>query len=318
MTSPEILIKKRGVILDATMLSTLMSCARLLDLRFNHSLQALDGKSNSLEVGSIIHKVLETYYQQISEGISRHDAMGNGLIAGKLYIEGCPHCMGQTDLPESGAFSCKHKPNEYPGVQNTPIENQTKPKRTGWKWALETCEQYFDFYSNDFWVPLEVEKTRGDVLYEDDEIRVMWKAKFDLIVDTNNGIHAVDHKTAAQNRDSVSNNNQFMGQCLLTNSRLMIINKIGLQTSLKPEDKFKRETMSYSADRLSEWQEEILPYYAYQLLTYAEGGYYPPNFTHCENKYGKCQFYRDVCTSDRGMREEELRNNFQVVEKWDV
>ena len=313
-SSPEILVSKKSVILDATMLSTLMSCPRLLDLRFNHSLMALDGKSNSLEVGSIVHKVLETAYLQIAQGFPRTTAIGNAMTVGQLYIQGCPDCMGVME----GEPKCGHKPNEYPGVQNTPIENESKPKRTGWKWALETCEQYFEFYKNDSWIPLEVEATKREVLYEDDDIRVMWKAKLDLTVDTNQGIYPVDHKTAAQNRDSISNNNQFIGQCLLMNTRSMIVNKIGLQTTLKPEDKFKREVMPYTADRLLEWQSEILPYYAHQMLLYHEAGYYPPNFTHCENKYGKCQFYKDVCVADRGMREEELRNNFQVVEKWDV
>ncbi len=314
---------KKHVILDATMLSSLMSCPRLLDLRFNHHLVSIDGKSNSLEVGSIIHKVLEIFYRQVAEGISRKDAIGNGLIAGQLYANGCPGCAGilEFEKDEKGEpipLPCKHQPNEYPGVQNTPIENQSKPKRTGIKWALETCEQYFDFYKNDSWVPIETEATKGEILYEDDEIVVLWKAKFDLIMDTDVGIRPADHKTASQNRPSISTNNQFIGQCILMKTRSMIVNKIGLQTSLKPEDKFKREVMSYSSDRISEWQEQILPYYAYQYLAYHESGYYPPNFTHCENKYGSCQFYRDVCTADRNMRETELKNNFVVVEKWDV
>jgi len=176
-------------------------------------------------------------------------------------------------------------------------------------------EQYFAFYRNDSWVPLFAEEVRGDILYEDDDIRILWKAKLDLGVDTNQGIFPVDHKTMSQRRETNSMNNQFIGQCLIMKTRNVVINKIGWQTTLKPEEKFTRAVLSYSADRLMEWQSEILPFYAYQLLTFEEAGYYPPRFDHCEGKYGPCPFL-NVCEADRNMREEELRLNFTKVEEW--
>jgi hypothetical protein len=145
----------------------------------------------------------------------------------------------------------------------------------------------------------------------------MWKAKLDTLMDTHEGIYSVDHKTMKTRRETLSLNNQFMGQCLLTERRAMWINKVGLQTSLKPEEKFTRTYMSYSSDRLLEWQSEILPYWGYKLLEYNEGDYYPPNYTHCENKFGKC-VYVDVCESDRGMREEVFRVNFIKGPVWDI
>jgi len=331
---PEIDIsgQKKNIILDATMLTAIMNCGRFTDLRFNHSLMSINGKSNSLECGSIAHKVLEVFYQSIIHGLKRADAIQFGLVAGEMYIKGCPHCTeftphtcdkcngvgcvycinGRIESPE-----CKHPPNEYPGVKNTPPENDSKSYKIGWKWVLETCEQYFDFYKNDFWVPLETEVVKRKILFEDDEIRIMWKAKLDLTIDNNQGIFPVDHKTLKQNRTTLSLNNQFIGQCLIMETRNAIINKIGFQTTLKPVDKFTRQLMSYSSDRLLEWQSEILPYWAYQLLSYTESGHWPPNFTNCESKYGPCMF-SDVCGSDRGMRTEELKQHFMVIPKWDV
>lgn len=302
---------KKTIILDATSMSSEMGCGRFYDIRFNHQLVSLRGKSNSLEVGQLIHKVLEVYYKHKIKGFSITAAIGHSLTAGHMFVLGCPYCAdGLNDTPE-----CKHEPGEYPGMQNTP---EVSEKFTvGWKFALDTCEQYFKFYENDSLIPLQVEYVKGEVLYEDDEIRVLWKAKYDLIVDTNQiGVVSMDHKTFKQRREKSTLSNQLMGQCLLLKSRNVIINKIGLQSTLPIAERLTREVVSYSADRLVEWQTEILPYYAYKFLQYQESEYFPPNFTHCDNVFGSCP-YKIVCESDRGMREEVLQKEFQKAPKWD-
>src|SRR5262245_14532832 len=237
--------EKKNVIMDATLLSSLMSCARFHDIRFNHRLVSMRGKSNSLEVGALIHKVLEVYYKHMINGFPRTTSIGNSLIAGQLFITGCPYCAdGMNESP-----SCKHEPAEYPGLQNTP--EQSERFTVGWRFALQTCEQYFDFYKNDAFIPLSAEQVKGDILYEDDELRILWKAKFDLIIDTNQvGIVSMDHKTFKQRRDKTTLSNQFTGQCLLLKSRNVIVNKIGLQSSLKIEERLTREVISFTADRL--------------------------------------------------------------------
>lgn len=282
--SPEILTPKRNVVLDSQVLSTLMSCPRLCDLRFNRNFTSTTGKSKSLNMGSVVHSFLEGYYGSIINGVSRAQAEGFGHTKALEY---------------AGSDECR-------GLEPADLD-----------WALDTCHQYCDFYKNDFWVPLEVETVKSKLIYEDDEIRIIWKAKLDSIFDTNQGIFPVDHKTMSQRRDLLSLNNQFMGQCILMDTRLMFINKIGFQKTLKAAEKFVRATVSYTADRLLEWQDTILPYYAKFYTMYADSEYYPPNFTHCENKYGFCQF-KEVCESDRGMREEVIGANFIVGKKWDI
>lgn len=298
--------------MDATLLSSLMSCARLTDFRFNHLWISQGGKSNSLEVGSIVHTGLETYYKKRIEGIQHNSAVGYGMASAELYVKGCPTC---TNHEGSEKPICGHQVDQYPGVQNTPMDNSSNPSRTGWRWALETLEQYFDYYKNDIWTPLEVEKVLSKILYEDDNIRVLWKGKLDIVMDTGMGIYPVDTKTMKQRRDIISLNNQFIGQCLLLEKRSMWINKIGFQTTLKPEDKFTRSQVNYTADRLLEWQSEILPYWAYQLDSYNETGYWPPNFTHCENKYGPC-IYQQVCENNRNMREDTFRLYYMKGKEW--
>lgn len=306
-------MNQKNVILDATLLSSLMSCARFTDLRFNHTFQPVGGKSNSLECGSMVHVVLEVFYKSLIAGSNRQDAINDGLAAGVKYVE-----LGDNARV---ALVDKHYIVEpiseqiSTGLQNTPEESDKY--RLGWKYVISTCEQYFDFYKNDSWIPIEVEYVKKVILYEDDDLRILWKSKLDLTVDTNNGIYPVDHKTMKQRRESSSLNNQFMGQCITTKTRGVIIDKIGFQSSLKPADKFTRVMVSYSLDRLTEWSQVIVPYYANLLIMYQESGYWPPNFTHCENKYGMCPFV-GVCSSDTGMREEELRIGFELGRKWDV
>ena len=317
VTGPEILVPKKNVIFDATVLTALMNCARFANLRFNHNLVSIGGKSNSLECGSIVHKYLEIYYKSRIGGLKQSDAHAMGYAAAQLYIAGCQYC---TDFKPEGEIKkpyCGHPPNEYPGVKNTPIEpSPDKPYQIGWRWVLETCEQYYEFWKNDSWVPLEVEVVKSKVLYEDDTLRVLWKAKHDWIVDMDKGIHSIDHKSMKQNRSQTKLNNQFIGQNLIMGTRTVYLNKVGFQKTLPPEKRFIRAGVSYSADQLLEWQSEILPYYANILLAYTSMEYYPPNFTNCQGKFGDCIFM-EVCESDRNMREEMLRRDFVVGPDWD-
>ncbi len=275
---------KKNLILDATMLSTITACPRLADFRFNWNLQSLDGKSPSIEMGSITHAYLETYYGKMIEGINRKDAHGYGLAAAQIYASSAE-------------------------VSNTSADEIA--------FTLQTCDLYHEHYKNDRWTPVEVETVKKQVIYEDDEIRLMWSAKLDLIVDTNSGMMPVDHKTMKQRRDSIDLNHQFIGQCFLMKSRSMVVNKIGFQKTLKPAERFSRATINYSANRLQEWYGTILPYYAKFMLMYDESGYWPPNWNHCESKYGYCQF-KKVCESDENMRQEVINMGFKVGEPWSI
>lgn len=308
----DILIPKKNIIMDATLLSSLMSCARYHDIRFNYRLVSARGKSNSLEVGSLIHKVMEVFYKHLINGFPRTVAIGNAMAAGQLYVTGCPHCK---TVEEGQTPSCKHEAEEYPGVENTP--EMSESHTVGWRFALETCMKYFEFYKNDSFIPLASEEVRGEVIYEDDEIRILWKAKFDLIIDTNQiGIVSMDHKTFKQRRDKSTLSNQFLGQAFLLKARNVLVNKIGLQSSLKIEERLTREVVSFSADRLLEWQSEILPYYGYKYLQFSESNYWPPDYTHCDNMFGPCA-YKKVCESDRNMREMMLQREFVLAPVWD-
>jgi len=280
----DILIPKKNIVMDSQVLSTLMACPRLTDFRFNHNFQAVSGKSVSLEMGSIVHKFLEVYYRSIINGLNRSSSEAHAHVAAVAY------------------------------AASDEVRNSTDEDR---QWALTTCHEYCEYYKNDFWVPLEVETVKGKVLYEDDEIRILWKAKMDWIADTNQGIFPIDHKTMKQRRDTLTLNNQFIGQSLLMQTRMMFENKIGFQKTLKPAERFTRVIVSFTTERMIEWQSVILPYYAKLMLMYSESEYWPPNWTHCQNKYGNCKF-ASVCEANPSMREETLGAEFIVGKPWDI
>lgn len=294
------------LVFDSQLMSTLMSCGRLTDNRFNKQLQGIGGKANSLECGSIFHAWAEFFYKALKDGKNRNDAIDAGFKAAKLYIHGCEPCKNNI---------CQiHKGQDYTGVTNTP--ELPEKNRTSWMVVLKTIMEYVDFYQNDSFKVIDVEHVRGAIIYEDSDIQVLWKAKFDLIVETNQ-IAPWDHKTSGQRRPSLSLNNQFMGQVVLCEGHNMVVNKVGFQTSLKPSEKFERVMMSYSSSRLEEWRKEIVPYWAYKYIEYNKTGYWPPNFTHCENKYSVCMF-KEACETDKSLREQTLKLNFVKGKVWDI
>jgi PD-(D/E)XK nuclease superfamily len=293
----EILIPKKNIIMDSQVMAGLQACACLTNYRFNLNLVPITGKGKPLEMGSMVHKILESYRKAIKNGTAKSKAIIDAYEAGWDYYRYGDEII----IDEQG-----NKTGD--GLSNTTIEDA--------QLVMTTMEQYFDYYKNDSLTTIDVECVRGKVVYEDDEVRVIFKAKYDWIVDTNDGIRSVDTKTMKQRRETLKLNNQFMAQCVILDSRSVIIDKVGFQTTLKPEEKFLRPLLSYTEDNLNEWKDEV-GYYGKMLIFYQESGYWPRNLTHCDKYYNGC-IYRGICESNRDMRVEEIKRQFKVGKSWDV
>lgn len=280
----DILIPKKNVIFDSQILSSIMACERLTNFTFQLHLRRKDGKPVAMEKGSLIHEILKVYYRSKIKGLGILEARQIAMRAGEQYVI-----------------------NEIKNVSSEDVQQ-----------VLDTMGQYFTFYQNEYWTPIEVEKVRQEIVYEDDEVRVLWKSKLDLLVDTNQGIYPVDHKSFSRRADTLSLNNQFMGQCVVAKSNGIIIDKIGLykldaKQAKTPAEKFLRPLISYSDDRLAEWK-QLVGYYAKYWVSLTDINFYPPRFSYCD-KYRGCSF-KDICSSNQNMREEELNRFYEIGEPW--
>ena len=283
--------KKHNVILDATVLTSLMACERYIDFRFNKNLIPASGSGNAIEAGLVVHKILEEYAKAIIEGTHRIAAIQTGMEAGNTLA------ATLSSIP-----------------QDNIKDKNGKLKEIGYNWIVETMHQYFKRWQNDSWTPIAAETVKRTMVYEDDDIRVLWVSKLDRLVDTfKDGVMPLDHKSMKQNRNPILLNNQFMGQCIAAQSVRMCVDKIGFQQSLKPEDKFLRQIMNYNREQLAE-QIETIGYYAKYLVSLNQHGYYPPRFIYCD-KYNGCIF-RHVCESLPSDRERMLKLHFRVGDEW--
>lgn len=293
--------KRVRVVLDATTYNAFRLCEEFLNLRHNHSLVPLGGMGPNIEKGLMMHHMLETFYKAKKVGDNRDVRVQKAMQTGQLFITGCENCI---------ALNCReHKDNPYRGLQNVNIDEAHNVQKT--------FLQYEEHWKNDSWTTLETEHVKGAVIYEDEGISVLWKAKIDWLIDNDEGIFSVDHKTTSRREEISSLDNQFIGQCVVTKQIKMYRNIIGYQTSLKPSEKFGREPVIYTKQRIAEWIMEVASY-SYDLAALQESGRYRHNFTACKRKYGDCIF-RKVCEGNPNDRQRLIEEQFKVAEKkWDI
>jgi hypothetical protein len=261
------------------------------------------GSGKGIEKGALLHAIFQHYYLARRDGKNRDEQFQEGMRVGKLFIEGCQYCIAGMACPD-------HK-ETYKGLESLTLDEAYE--------VLMVFKEYHEFWNtqNELWTTIDTEIVKGAVIYEDDEISLMWKAKIDWLVDDLRDICSVDHKSASRREDVLDLNNQFIGQCIVTKSDRMYVNKIGFQKTLKPEEKFERVAMSYTKARMAEWINETVSY-AYDLKALMESGQYRHKMTSCMRRYGPCM-YRPICQGEPNDRERIIREQFKIAEKaWDI
>jgi len=276
--------KKINITLDATMLDTFMSCARKYFYRFELRRET-PTKPKALDKGGIVHIGLETYYKSLRDGKDFVFSMNAAQMAVRLAL------AKDSDLSTDEGRLCI----------DTVEENLTYWKNADVNLRILGVEESFIY-----------------ILYEDDKFRIVMIGKIDLrFTDRQYENCPIDHKTYSRDFPVLRKTNQFLNYATSLNSDFLFVNRIGFQTSLKPNEKYKRIPLSFDEQFRNQWKDNVIKW-AMRFYDCIIDNDWPMNDTSC-TKYNRICEYYDVCdTSGDDTRDYKLQAGYKLAEVWDV
>jgi hypothetical protein len=172
---------------------------------------------------------------------------------------------------------------------------------------------------------LAVEQPFAYELFSDDTVRIIISGKIDLLVNFKGiGRNAsyerlpIDHKTFSRESMLLRKSNQFINYCNAVESNYIIINRIGLQKTLKAEDKFKRLPLSYDPIYIKNWKDNLTAMLLNEYLSCVAQSSWPEKPTSC-NKFNRlCEYYAICDSSGQDAKDNKLENEYITAEPWDV
>lgn len=289
---------------DSQNLNAIQTCARKAELQFIRNLQPTT-KAPALEKGDLLHKMMEIY-----DGLK-----GNCVNLESdtwLKIQEAQLISGVDDLLESPTekkilFSIEAG-RMFASKMDLPTEVSAE--------VIYQFSEYCKFYTNDPWSTLAVEEVATRVLYEDEEIKVLYSGKLDRVVEQGNIQAWMDHKSSERRSEPSSMSNQFIGYCWLLGMNHGIIDKIGFQKTLKPHERFQRFIITVDDARIKEWESNSIYWVRHYLNENLKKEFFPMNLTSCD-KYGSC-IYQSICETSPEGREWKMERDYVVGEQWDV
>lgn len=292
--------KKAHIIIDASALDLFCLCNARYNYRYNlrRGLPVIQ-KNRSLDKGSLTHEGYKVYYELLKNG----EPFKQRLEAMKQKIR----------LVSSNPLESNMDAEEVEILLRTLQQNLEF-----WQWEDENLEI------------LAVEQPFADILFEDDEVKIILSGQIDLLVNKPplNGSAAysnlpVDHKTYSRDSPVGELSNQFMNYASAVDSNYIVINRIGLQSMdvknpLSPDEKYKRLPLSYDSEILQQWRDNVRDIILEQYVSCVASGIWPMNFTSCLKFNRLCEYY-DVCkTSGKNNQKFKLENNYVDTDPWDV
>lgn len=289
---------------DSQNLNAIQGCARKAQLQFIENLQP-QIKAPALEKGDLLHKIFE-----IADGLIGNCANDNSETWQTLAQES--FYMALENLYETSREDKIKFAIEAGKFFATKMDIKTEDSSS----VIFQCKEYFDFYRHDPWATLAVEEVATNILYEDEEIQVLYSGKIDRVVEQGNIRAPMDHKSSERRSDPSTLSNQFIGYCWLLNMNNIIIDKIGFQKTLKPAERFQRFILTIDDARIEEWRENSIWWVRSYWENHLKKDFFPMNFTHCD-KYGSC-IYAPICESSPEGRSWKKERDFIVSDQWDV
>lgn len=292
--------EQKVISVDSQILSSIQSCALKTKYAFVDHLTGLS-KAEPLERGDLLHKMLEIYYGLSAKILSTASEMWE-------FLPLTPESILHESIPKPDSIHFAVKAGKQYAVKLSLPDEEVQE-------VIFHFIEYCKHYVHDSWHPLAVEGVGSRVLFESPEIKIIYTVKIDMIAEQGNLIMPWDHKSSRRRSDPRSLSNQFMGYCWTLDMLHIMVNKIGFQKSLKPQERFQREIITYSRPRLEEWRLNSI-WWIKRLLFAIETNEWPMTLTSCEGKFAPCLF-DDICDADPGSRLHIIDTKYKVGEVWD-
>lgn len=275
---------KRIVSVDSQNINMFQNCAYKYDLTFNKRLAPVE-KDEAFERGDLIHRMLQVYY-----------SMGK-------YRSRWPMDFNQDKMIKI----CERVGEHFAVAMSLQIEEVDA--------TFRTFRDYVKYYWGEPIITHAVEQVGVKVLHEEDDLVILYTTKIDWIIGLKNvQMMPADHKTSKRRGPTMAISNQFMGYCWMLGVCNLMVNKVGFQVTLKPNEKFTRPIMSYPPPVLENWRLNTI-WWVKEILRHEHMGIWPQNFTSCD-KYSGC-IYRQICEAPPEIRSMKARELFNIGESWD-
>lgn len=287
--------QKVNIVLDASKIDLFETCPARYNFRHNlNKTLPLIHKAKALDLGSLAHGGLEVYYKMLGEGVNYNDRMQ----------------------------ACLMKIRELSASQESNVESDELQVLLA---AIEQSCDYWRAEDENSLEVLAVEQAFAYTLFEDDSIRIIITGKIDLLVNfrgigRNSSYEGLpmDHKTFSRDSMLLRKSNQFINYCNAVKSNYIVINRIGLQKTLKADDKFKRLPLSYDPVYIQSWKDNLIKMILQEYIACVADQYWPEKPTSC-NKFNRlCEYYSICDSSGEDTKKMKLETEYIDGEVWDV
>lgn len=284
--------------LDSQMLSAYQKCPTKFNYQFRQNLRTSD-KAEALEKGGLMHNLLEVAYPMKMTSFKQRDNFMELQEAGFKIPENPNH-----DVIRNFADSV----SSYYAIKMNLPEDEVRT-------VVHHFNEYWEYYRHDTWNPLAVEEVGSKVMYEDDDIKIVYTFKIDLIAELGKTIAPWDHKTSKRRSEPNSMSNQFIGYCYGLSLNNIVINNIGLQKTLSPKERFQRFILTIDDARIEEWRintiKEVL-----DMRNSVNANEFRMRFTSCNDFSSGCS-YLPLCESSPEGRLYRIERDYKIEEAWD-
>lgn len=282
--------------LDSQKLKTIQTC--LTKTNYKHELgliptNAVESTNSALDMGTVMHTCLDSHYKLIRLNY-------DGSTISQVQIVEESEMRGRAKAAELNLTEL-----EVETVTNSYIQYAAHYARIGDYLPIENgVEQYFAFtlYENS-----------DDPLF-DGGLKIIVDGVTDLIINKDGTKIPVDHKTTSRKLVINTMDDQPIIYAIAFDSKWFVYNEIGLQKTVKPEDKFKRWPISIHDTAKSSWKIDTINVVR-NYIFHLEAGYFPKTRTSCVGSWGRHCPYYDICSDQNP--EDVINTMYHSGHVWD-